>query len=410
MLECFYASPATLRRHRQGPLGAHVDAFAQSLQERGHPRSTVRHMLISVAHLSDWMRCKHLSAVGLRRELVERFVRHDPRVRRFRHHARTAVRKLLAHLQEVGVVPPEAPPKAAPIERVLGAFEEYLVGERGLSKRAAHSLLQDLGCFLAERYGQGEIRLARLRPQDPISFIARRSRTLSSSSAKRITWALRSFLRYLHLQGKTRTNLSGCVPSVPCRRLAGLPRHIEPKEVRRLLASCDRRSPAGLRDYAILLLLARLGLRSCEVVALTLDDVDWRQGTITIRGKGSEDRFGLARDVGAAIARYLVHGRPLCATRRIFVPAYAPRRESLGATNLACIVRAALKRAGLNPPCKGAHILRHSLAVRLLRRKSTLFEIGQILRHRHPDTTALYAKVDFNRLRRLARPWPGGVR
>jgi site-specific recombinase XerD len=224
---------------------------------------------------------------------------------------------------------------------------------------------------------------------------------------KVIVSALRVFLRWLHERGDTGTNLAGCVLSMPDWRLAIVPKALPSGQVERLLRQYDRATAVGRRDYAIVLLLARLGLRAGEVVHMDLDDLDWESGELRVRGKGGrQDRLPVPRDVGAAVADYLRHGRPRCSTRRVFVRVKAPLRGFVDATAISDIVDRGLKRAGLEPPRKGAHTLRHALACTMLRRGASLIEIGQILRHRNPDTTALYAKVDIAALRALAPAWP----
>ena len=205
-----------------------------------------------------------------------------------------------------------------------------------------------------------------------------------------------------------RTDLSAAVPGVAGWRLTHLPKALSIGQVEQLLASCDRRTPAGRRDYAILMLLARLGLRGGEVSALTLDDIDWEHGEIAIRGKGQRlARLPLPADVGTSIADYLRRDRPVCSTRRVFIRIRAPRRGFVSPSVICCVVRRALKRASLDPAFKGAHLLRHSLATDLLRRGASLTEIGQVLRHSQPDTTQIYAKVEITALRAIALPWPG---
>lgn len=226
-----------------------------------------------------------------------------------------------------------------------------------------------------------------------------------------MTSALRSFFRFLFGRGKLHADLALSVPTVANWRLSTVPKYLAAEEIQRLLDSCERKTPTGARDYAILLLLARLGLRAGEVVALTLDDVDWRSGEIHVRGKGLiHDRMPLPPDVGEAIASYLRTGRPRCRSRQLFICGKAPRHGLAGPSTLTTIVRRALARANLHPPSKGAHLLRHSLATSMLRSGATLGEIGEVLRHRTTNTTEIYAKVDFNGLRSLAQSWPiGGV-
>jgi len=225
--------------------------------------------------------------------------------------------------------------------------------------------------------------------------------------AKMMVTALRSFFRFLFLNGQTKSDLAGAVPSVPDWRLAELPKYLTPEEVEQVVHAYEQDSPAAFRNRAILLLLARLGLRAGEVIALELDDVDWRVGELKVRGKGGQhDRLPLPADVGLAIANYVRHHRPHCTTRRLFVLSKAPYREFAHSTSLSSIVRRAIDRVGLHPHFKGAHVLRHSLATGMLRSGASLDEIGEVLRHRAAHTTAIYANVDIQGLRSRALPWP----
>jgi site-specific recombinase XerD len=221
--------------------------------------------------------------------------------------------------------------------------------------------------------------------------------------------ALRSFLRFLLQHGEITTDLAACVPTVANWRLTGVPQHLSEQQVKKVLESCDRSTVVGRRDYAILLLLARLGLRASEIVKLELDDIDWRAGEIVVRGKGSvHDRLPLVQETGEALAAYLRGDRPRNRSRRVFLQVRAPRCGFRGPASVSTIVAQALQRAGLDPPQKGAHLLRHSLATGMLSRGATMAEIAEVLRHRSPQTTEIYAKVDIIGLRSLAQPWPSG--
>jgi site-specific recombinase XerD len=222
--------------------------------------------------------------------------------------------------------------------------------------------------------------------------------------------SLRSFFRFLRQRGHLTTDLASAVPSVANWRLSHLPKSLAPEQVENLLASCDQSKTKGQRDYTILLLLARLGLRAGEVVAMTLDDLDWETGTLLVRGKGNrQERLPLPQDVGSAVVDYLRHGRPRCATRRLFVRLKAPLCGFSSSVAVGDVVRRALARSGLDPTFKGTHLFRHSLATRMLRGGASLGEIGDVLRHCRPETTQIYAKVDLGALRSLAPPWPGGA-
>jgi site-specific recombinase XerD len=230
---------------------------------------------------------------------------------------------------------------------------------------------------------------------------------MAPSRAQFMATALRSFLRFLFLRGETTTDLSRAIPTVRRWRLSSVPQHLPPRDVERLLRACDRSSATGRRDYAILLLLARLGLRASEVLALELSDLRWREGEVVVRGKGLvRDRLPLLPDVGKALALYLQKDRPVCKSRQVFLCRRAPLRGLGHPSSVSTIVARALARADLTPSTRGAHLLRHSLATTMVRRGASLSEIGQVLRHRSPNTTEIYAKLDFGALRGVALPWP----
>ena len=251
-----------------------------------------------------------------------------------------------------------------------------------------------------------------ISPQDIDRFFLRYAHERTPKVAQLMVSAMRSFFRFLFRYGETKCDLSAAVPTVPAWRLSEVPKYLKPDELEFLLESCDRTTPIGRRNYSILLLIARLGLRGGEVVALELDDINWRTSELTVRGKGHfRDHLPLPRDVGEALAIYLRNDRPTCPTRRVFIRMRAPCRGFKNSTTVSTIVRRAVQRSGLNPPIKGAHLLRHSLATGMLRKGASMTEIGEILRHRSPNSTEIYAKVDIEGLRSIARPWPvkGGV-
>jgi integrase/recombinase XerD len=311
----------------------------------------------------------------------------------------------LEYLRELGAAPPPAPVvPEGPLEELLADYRRYLLVERGLSE---HTVLDVYGpvarLFLAGREGPDGLALERLSAADVSRFLAAECPKRSVSGARDLASALRSLLRFLHVAGLIELPLVWAVPSVANRRDRSLPRGLEPAAVKRLLASCDRRRTVGRRDYAILLLLARLGLRRGEVAAIRLEDVDWRAGELLIRGKGNRhDVLPLPVDVGEAIVAYL-RRRPRCDSRALFLRMTAPL-QGLNRSTIGWIVREACTRAEL--PRVGAHRLRHTAATEMLRRGGSLSEIAQVLRHSELKTTAQYAKVDRNRLRALARPWP----
>jgi integrase len=265
--------------------------------------------------------------------------------------------------------------------------------------------------LLSSRFGDSDLDFAKLTATDVTKFIQGRAHQLSPGRAKLLVTALRSFLRYLRYRGEISVDLAACVPSVAVWSLSTVPKFLPAGTVQRFLDQCERNTPDGKRNYAVLLLLARLGLRACEIVSMSLDDIDWDSGRMTIRCKGGRwAQLPLPSDVGEAIAIYLRSGRPCSGCRRVFLRHRAPIHGFTQSTTVSAIVRRALIRAGIDSVRKGAHLFRHTLATDLLREGSSLDEIGELLRHRSPNTTAVYAKVDLVTLRTLALPWPGAER
>lgn len=390
----------------QGPLAPFADGFTVELVGRGYRPRSVRGQLGLMAHLSRWLAERGLEPAALTQENVERFLavrrEGDVSLRSWR-----AVGPLVVYLRGLGVAPEPMVSTGTPVERLLAGYRDYLLRERGLTAGSVAHWERVAGLFLAERSEPLEDALQRLSAREVTGFVVARCAPgrCSGSTAKILTGGLRSLLRYLHLAGFTAIPLAQAVPRAAGWRLSSLPRALEAGEVARLLASCDRATAIGRRDRAILSLLARLGLRCCEVAALCLDDIDWRAGEITIRGKGSAtERLPLPRDVGEALADYLRDGRSASAGfRQVFVTAKAPRRP-LSPTGVTHVVGSACKRGGIRPV--GAHRLRHTLASDLLRAGTPLAQIAPVLRHASVATTAIYAKVDRDALRTLARPWP----
>jgi site-specific recombinase XerD len=287
----------------------------------------------------------------------------------------------------------------------------YLRESRALATATIVNYVPFVRDFLSHRFGAGPVELSYLNADDVVRFVQHQAARLHRKRAKLMTSALRSFLSYARYCGEVDLDLAGAVPIVPNWSMTTIPRAIAPDQVCQLLASIDRRTETGRRDYAILLLLARLGLRSGEVASLKLDDIDWESGQLTVCGKsGRRNELPLTTEVGKAIAAYLKSGRPNSTSRCVFLRARAPVRGFQGAGGVGSIVRSSLQRIGMSTPSMGAHQFRHGLATEMLRHGASLGEIGDVLGHRHPQTTTIYTKVDIEALRRLALPWPGGTR
>jgi site-specific recombinase XerD len=394
-----------------GPLAPYATGFESWLKSRAYSPSAVADRLYQFDQLSRWLEREELGVGELTVDQAERFAAARRAAGLVMWASPQSALLPLGYLRELGVVPAPAPVVArGPLEELLADYRRYLLVERRLSD---HTVLDAYGpaarLFLAGCEGPDGLGLDRLSAAEVSSFLAHECQKRSVSGARDLVCALRSFLRYLHLAGLIEASLVWAVPSVADLRDRTLPRGLEPGTVRKLLGSCDRRRLVGRRDYAILLLLARLGVRAGEVAAIQLEDVDWQAGELLVRGKGNrQDVLPLPVDVGEAIVAYL-RRRPRCQCRALFLRVTAPRRE-LSRSTIGWVVRAACDRAGL--PRVGAHRLRHTAATEMQRAGASLAEIGQVLRHREQKTTAIYAKVDRNALRALARPWPwspGGV-
>jgi len=394
-----------------GSLEAFAAGFARELARQGYTANSACSQMHLMAHLSRWLACERLEAHGLYATEVERFLGARRAAGYTNHRTSKAMRPLLTYLRELGVAPP--PPVCSPngaVEVMLERYRHYLTVERGLGNATARGYLDAVRPFLRARLSPGgrDLELGHLSAADVTAFVVDRCPRQSRSAAKLTVTALRSLLGLLHVEGALERALASAVPSVAAWRLAGLPKGLELAQVRGLLGSCDRRTRNGRRDFAILTTLVRLGLRAGEIASLRLEDIDWRAGEIVVHGKGNRDeRLPLPADVGEAVAAYLRRARPASAqSRTVFVRVRAPHR-ALSTGGVTQVVAAAARRAGLGHVY--AHRLRHTAATQMLRAGASLPEVGQLLRHRRALTTAIYAKVDSEALRSVARPWPGGV-
>ena len=409
MLEVLFEDPKAVERLRRAFLGSHLDAFAAAILALGYEHSTVRPQLYLLRDLGCWLKRRGISVPELDEAVLEKFLALCRRRGRLTRGDATTVRRFLAHLREQGVArPAEVPRDDSAITHLLRQYEIHLRQERGLAPVTVANYLPFIRRFLSERFGDGPLNFETLDPSDIEEFVVRHAPATCAKRAQLMVSALRSLLRFLLQQGEITTDLAVRVPTVAGGSRTTVPKYLPHQEVERLLKSCDRRTTVGRRDYAILLLLARLGLRAGEVRALELDDIHWRAGEIVVRGKGStRDRLPLPQDVGEALTAYLSQDRAQSQDRYVFQRVRAPRRAFGHASSISTIVFRALQRAGLYPPTKGAHLLRHSLATGMLRGGATMTEIAEVLRHRRPQTTEIYAKVDLVSLHALAQPWPG---
>ena len=409
-MDQFYKDPRTPERMRVGPLGAYVDALAQQLSEEGYAKASARYALQLVADLGRWLSRRRIIAPQLTPERLGCYLEYRSRHRHRRSGDASILRRLLNLLLEKGIVAQGPPIESSPAQRLEEEFRLYLQQERRLAPATVFHYLVFAKRFLAQCFADGEVRLDCLRADDVVGFVQQEAARLHHPKrAKLMVTALRSLLQYARYRGLISIDLRECVPTVASWSMASIPRTLSSDEVQRLLAHCDRHTAVGRRNWAILLLLARLGLRAGEVVSLALEDLDWEPGELHIRGSDADsDRLPIPHDVGAALTDYLQHARPECSCRQVFIRTRAPHRGFASSVAICSIVRRALDRAGLNPALKGAHLLRHSLATQMLRQGASLAEIGEVLRHSNLQTTTIYAKVDLDSLRPLALPWPGG--
>lgn len=396
-------------RRKPGRLGPQVEGYRTWLLGQGYQAETVRNMLKELGQVGRWLTVEHLEVAQLDEGRIAAFIaaRHEAGYRRVP--GPRAMMPLLSYLREVGAIPGPGS-DTSPLGELLTRYRAWLVAERGLASSTVLRYVNTARRFLAEQaLIDGFFEPARLTGADVNAFLLRECARVSAGSAKGRVAELRSVLRFLHLHQVTPLPLGTAVPPVGGWRLAALPPPtMTTAEVQRLLDSCERTTAIGARDFAMMMLIARLGLRSIEVARLQLRDVDWRAGELVIRGKARRhDRLPLPVDVGEALVAYLSQGRNPVGAGHLFLTCRAPRGP-IRADLVGDVVERACLRAELARV--GPHRLRHALAGELLRQGAGLVAIGQVLRHRDLATTALYAKVDFASLRQVAAPWPGAAR
>lgn len=410
-----HESARALVRRAPGPLASHLDPYIASLIEQQYRVSVIyikaRHGLA----FDRWLAKRRVTLADLSEAQIERY---QNRRRHRRGRIRTATRQierkavtqLLQFLRARGVCP-AADVETTAADDLVAHFEQHLHDRQGLAAATIEYYCRVAQQFLHHRFGLGAVDLRLLRAGDVIAFVKRESQHLQPPTLKCVANALRSFLRYAQFRGEVPAALAAAVPTVAAwSTTPALPKAVSREHAHRAIESCDLNTGVGLRDRAVLLLLARLGLRAHEIIALQLSDLDWRRGHLRVRGKGGHEQLlPLPTDVGKAIVAYLQIGRPASPDRHVFLRSLAPIRGLMfGSDAIGSIVGSALDRAGVNAPHRGSHQFRHALAVNMLQRGASLEEIGEVLRHRSPQTTSIYARVDINTLRSLALPWPGG--
>jgi site-specific recombinase XerD len=405
-----------LAGHAKGPLSPHLPAFVTSLIDQGYAVVCVRAKAWRAAAFDAWLDVQGVGLAEVRDAHVEAFLLRPYQPRSDcrdtpRRHEPAALRQLLRYLRAQCLC---ATPAVAvtPADELATRFAQHLQHQRGLAATTIGYYQPLARNFLAHCFGTGRIDLGAIRATDVIGFVRQQARRLRPHGLKQVVNGLRAFLRYAEYRGEIQGVLISAVPAVAAWTTPPpLPRAISAEHAQRVIASCDLRTAVGRRDHAILLLLARLGMRGGEVITLLLEDIDWDAGLLRVRGKnGHQCLMPLPVDVGEAIAAYLRHGRPASPDRHVFLRTRAPHGCLLhGSDGIGSVVRNAIERAGVDAPRKGSHQFRHALAVGMMRGGASLPEIGELLRHRSQMSTAVYAKVDLAALRPLALPWPGSA-
>jgi len=389
-------------------LGTHVNTFMSAATDLGYSPSTMRTQLQILKNLIRWVQENDIVISNIDESITDRFLSEIGRKGAVQRGEHKTLHRFLDHLQREGVTPPSKPAvNDSPLAYLKSRYEDYLLKERGLSTVTGSRYWPYIQRFLFDQFGNKTIWFYKLCSQDIDRFILRNAHQGTAKTAQLMVSALRSFFRFLFRYGETKSDLSTSVPTVAAWRLSEVPKYIKTEDIESILDSCDRTTSVGRRNYAILLLITRLGLRAGEIVSLELSDINWRVSELTIRGKGQfYDRLPLPQSVGEAIAIYLKNDRPKCSTRRVFVRMRAPHRGFKDSSTVSTIVRRTVERSGIITPSKGAHLLRHSLATGMLRNGASMIEVGELLRHRSPNSTEIYAKVDIEGLRSIARIWP----
>ncbi|MCY4590858.1 MAG: site-specific integrase [Alphaproteobacteria bacterium] len=397
----------------EGPLAPWIEGYADAASRQGYALSSIGRRIRLAAGFSRWLGQEGIDLSCISSDHPAQYLRYRTHRVRLHHGDAAALRHLVDFLRLETVIPAETLPLGpeTEAERCVLAYEQYLSEARGLAPTTILNYTLFARAFVQYRFGTGQVTISCLRAGDVVGFVQHEAPRMNNKRAKLMTTALRSFLHYVRYRDEGMPDLAAAVPVVANWSMDSVPRAISADRVHRLLTSIDRTTAMGRRDYAILLLFARLGLRLSEVAFLELDDVDWRTATLQVRAKGGiRNDFPLSHEIGEAIADYLRHGRPCSDSRRVFLRVRAPICGFRGPSGVGSVIRHTLERAGIDAPTRGAHQFRHGLSTEMMRQGASLGEIGDVLGHRHPDTTRIYAKVNLEALRPLALPWPGGAR
>jgi integrase/recombinase XerD len=414
MLDRFFADLQVLDYLRRGALGAVVDDVATWLHDRAYSSAVAQSYLSIAAHFSHWLALEGIAPTMLRTDTAVRFREEHLPVcrcsgpRGMRSHVRAALGHVMAALRARAWVVPSPMPRLSPVDNVLRAFDTHLEDTCGASPATRRLYTRYARGLLESRFGAGKVDLRVLGPRELIGFVSEQTRERTPETAKVVRTALRSLLRFAHLAGLCDGTLVAAVPRVARWRRAHLPRTLSDQQLAALLSSFDRSTAIGRRDYAITLCLAQMGLRAGEVATLSLDAIDWRAGTLRL-ARGKERRASvlpLPAPVGHALVSYLRKGRPPTLGRQVFVRHRAPLGEPITSSSVSAVVRRGFARARIGGAMRGAHVLRHTAATRMVRAGASLKEVADILRHRSLETAMIYTKLDLRTLAEVAQPWP----
>jgi len=395
-------------------LDPYIPSFEGRLIEKNYTPGTIKTYRVLVRRLASFMEVGGIAPQHLTVDLAAQLVRGEERQRNEPNKYQNIARRFAEHLIDLGVAPaPVQTAQEIARAKLRTGYEQYLHRQRGLGQSSIFHAWRFADRFLDHRFGECEIHLAAIAAGDVIAFLQHLLSRKAPFRDKTAATHVRNFFQYLFKSGATASNLALCVPKVAQRRDVRLPRHLAPDQVETVLASVRANARHGRRDYAMLLLMARLGLRAPEVIAIQLDDIDWRAGELLVRGKGKlQDRVPIPTDVGEALAAYVRHDR-ISASRSLFVTLRAPNGAFKGGQVVNAILKDAFAATGVKPPVPyvGSHVLRHSLATNMVRKGASLAEVGDVLRHRSRRSTMIYAKLDIDGLRSIAQPWPvaGGI-
>lgn len=415
MLDRVFQRPGVLARLRGGVLGGALDDLAVYLLARGHALTTVQTYVRGAGHLSYWLGDERIPLASLTEETVHEFLQNHLReclcpvpFGEPVNDLRAAMGHLLTVLRRSGRIAAAPPVELRPADAIVEAFQAHLQGTRGATSKTCGIYARHVRGFLESQGVAGARGFSDIGPRDVMGFVAERAAGCKPGTAKLVATALRSFLRFQQMQGLCDARLAEAVPTVPRWKLSRIPTTLTDAQVRALLASFDRSTGVGRRDYAMALCLVHLAMRAGEVAQLSLDDIDWRSGTVRIAtGKVRRaSRLPLPTPVGRAIVAYLRGGRPVTRERLVFLRHTLPVGSPIDASVVRAAMRRGFERVGVPVPSKGTHALRHTAATRMIRAGASIKDVADVLRHRCIDTTAIYTKVDLPRLAEVALPFP----